>query len=70
MSDTPSDLIRAGIDKARAAGKKIGRPFTVLEPKIEELLRAGWSIERVRKELHVGATAMRRVVTRLKKERL
>ena len=63
------DLIRRGMDNARAKGRLIGRPRSEREPEIERLLRAGWPAERVRKELHVGTETVRRVVMRLRAER-
>lgn len=53
----------AGLDRARAQGKRLGRPAIPrnLETRAERLLLAGYSRQKVRRELHLGGSVVDRI---------
>lgn len=63
--NTTSDRIKAGIERARKEGKRLGRPSTVTS-KTEDLIRAlrqkGYGKIRIAKQLGCGVSTVQRVL--------
>lgn len=62
------DKIKAGIDRARAAGKHIGRPPSDREGIVEKMLLDGWKPNDIRDHLKIGTQVVRRVTKRLREQ--
>jgi DNA invertase Pin-like site-specific DNA recombinase len=58
------ERVNAGLSRARAEGKRLGRPKTegVVEDRIRELRTAGMGILKIAKTLGVGTSVVQRVV--------
>ena len=58
------ERINAGLSRARAQGKKLGKPRVSLEveSKIRELRSMGRGIRKIAGQLRVGVSAVKRVV--------
>ncbi len=55
------ERVKAGLDRARREGKRLGRPRKVLRrDRVVELRTAGWSWSRIAEELGVHPSAVRR----------
>ena len=59
-----SERTKAGLARARAQGKRLGRPpiSPALKPKVMKLRAKGWGIHRIRKELGCGAGTVQRIL--------
>jgi len=53
--------VKAGMERARAQGVRLGRPRTVDEDRIRAYLKAGRGVQWIRRELSCGASAVQRV---------
>lgn len=63
--NTTSDRIKAGLARAKAEGKKLGRPSTVkakTEAEIRRMAAAGTGKLKIAKTLHVGVSTVQRVL--------
>ena len=58
------ERVKAGLDRARAQGKQLGRPRTSLtvEKKIRKRRADGAGIHRIAKELEIGVSVVQRVI--------
>jgi DNA invertase Pin-like site-specific DNA recombinase len=58
------ERVRAGLERARAQGKRLGRPRTpeVVERKIRAARRQGKGIKKIARELGIGVSTVQRVV--------
>lgn len=57
------ERVKAGLNNARAKGKKLGRPNAAVDPdKVRELRRAGKSIRKIAEELGVSTTPVLKVL--------
>jgi len=58
------ERVRAGLERARTQGKRLGRPRTpeVVERKIRAARRQGKGIKKIARELGVGVSTVQRVV--------
>ena len=54
---------RAGLDRARAQGKRLGRPITPdhVTRRVLELRRAGMGMDRIARELGIGKSVAQRI---------
>ncbi len=59
------ERVKAGVERARAQGKKLGRPRTpvVIEERIRAARRQGKGIKRIARELGIGVSTVQRVLT-------
>lgn len=56
-NDERTEAIKAGLTRARAEGKHLGRPKRVYDrQRLVKLRDAGWSWQKISKELHIGVT--------------
>lgn len=66
MAQLERDIIRervsAGLNAARAKGKRLGRPTSGKEEKIRILRKKGWSYRKIARELGVGLATINRVL--------
>lgn len=62
-----SDRTKAGLERARAAGKVIGRPdgFEVWRPELERMLAAGYGKKRMARETGLSYTTVKKYLARL-----
>ena len=58
------DRVKAGLERARAQGKRLGRPpiSPQVETKIRRVRRQGKGILRIARELGIGVSPVQRVV--------
>jgi len=58
------ERVKAGLERARAQGKTLGRPRTpeVVERKIRAARRQGKGIKKIARELGIGVSTVQRVV--------
>lgn len=59
--DDHGERVKAGMQRARAAGRKPGKPQAASDEEIRRHLKWGWSAIRVQHELRVGYRAIKRV---------
>lgn len=58
---TKSERIRAGLARARAQGKRIGRPPVIVSPEhVLELRQAGYSWAKIVRSMRAGSGTVRR----------
>ncbi len=59
------DRVRAGLAHARANGKRLGRPLTAAlqTGEVRKLRRAGLSKSEIARQLHIGRTSVRRILS-------
>ena len=67
QADSSSERIRAGQDRARAEGKKIGRPPALTPEDIDDCRRlyadgAGYSLRRIARLKKVSKTTVKRAI--------
>jgi DNA invertase Pin-like site-specific DNA recombinase len=60
-NQTKSDRIRAGLNRARAQGKRIGRPPVIVSPEqVLRLRQAGYSWAKIVRSMRAGSGTVRR----------
>jgi len=59
------DRVRAGLAHARQSGKRLGRPLTAAlqTGEVRKLRRAGLSKSEIARQLHIGRTSVRRILS-------
>jgi len=59
------DRVRAGLAHARANGKRLGRPLTAAlqSDQIRKLRRSGLSKSEIARQLNIGRTSVRRILS-------
>ena len=59
------DRVRAGLAHARANGKRLGRPLTAAlhADQVQKLRRSGLSKSQIARQLHIGRTSVRRILS-------
>ena len=63
--EVPCERVRAGLAHARQNGKRLGRPLTAAlhADQVRELRRSGLSKSQIARQLHIGRTSVRRILS-------